>query len=940
VKILSLAGEHLASLDRFAVRFDQPPLAAAGLLVISGPTGAGKSTLLDAMCLALYDRTPRLGKNPLSLLQHSAVSAKAVVEFRDGQGQRYRATWHIHRARKRLAGDWQESQIELENADSGESLGSHRKTDTLEIIKVKIGLGFEQFCRSVLLAQGQFQRFLHETGDERAKLLETITGGEIYSQLSRQAFLQHKATAEALALLQQRLAGLSPLTDEQLRALAAEEQQLQQRHETLLAAEQAATAQLAWERERAQRLAEVEQATAALALANTAVADSAPLRQELAAAERAEQLRPAVTELRRAEAVASQRRSALALAQQSEQSATAAAAAAEQGAQQAAAAVERASQRIAAAGPLLASATNLAQKQEEVAAQAAAATGALTAIRRDVERHQRSKLKSQRERDRLAGELETLEADLGIARAAADLVGRRHELLQPNRPCPLCGSRVHPLAAVGDGEPSLLSQLLQQRQAQQAALRSASESEQQAALQEQVAAQQLATASAYLEQLQQQLAGWASELRQLLLALPAADLALRSDDEPAPDLVLRLTRELTQAQQLADRAAKQALELQLSRSSAAARAHEAVQQLQQQVEEATAATAQAQRILLGDLDRTELIDLPTAERLLLVPPSTRSGQRQQLLAIDKAVTQAESLLADRQRRYADSSAESLGERLTVRRAAIATALDLLGQPRPPAGQSGAVLPPLTAARQQTEEQRLILALELRDGQQRQAEAAALAVEAAEQRRLLTDWAALSELIGSADGKKLRLFAQGLTLDTLLAFANRQLLRLRPRYSLRRKNERMELEMVDHDMGDEVRECATLSGGETFLVSLALALGLSSLTARNLRVESLFIDEGFGTLDRDTLDSALAVLEELQATGQQIGVISHVVELADRVPFRVAVEPRRPGRSVVSVHGPVGGPALLQGSFAYPSRQSAALQSGEQASLFADGGLGD
>ncbi len=160
---------------------------------------------------------------------------------------------------------------------------------------------------------------------------------------------------------------------------------------------------------------------------------------------------------------------------------------------------------------------------------------------------------------------------------------------------------------------------------------------------------------------------------------------------------------------------------------------------------------------------------------------------------------------------------------------------------------------------------------------------------------------LGEVIGSHDGKKFRSFAQSLTLDGLLAVANGHLEELAPRYQLERvPNHDLELQVIDRDLGEEVRSVQSLSGGESFLVSLALALGLSSMSAHDVRVRTLLIDEGFGTLDPATLDSALGVLDALQARGRQVGVISHVPQLMERVGAHVRVEQRGGGRSVVIV----------------------------------------
>ncbi|MCA9684760.1 MAG: nuclease SbcCD subunit C [Myxococcales bacterium] len=165
------------------------------------------------------------------------------------------------------------------------------------------------------------------------------------------------------------------------------------------------------------------------------------------------------------------------------------------------------------------------------------------------------------------------------------------------------------------------------------------------------------------------------------------------------------------------------------------------------------------------------------------------------------------------------------------------------------------------------------------------------------------WGRLRDVIGSASGDKFQRFAQSLTLELLLAQANASLRDLKPRYSLARvPNHDLELQLIDHDLGDEVRSIRGLSGGETFLVSLALALALASLSAEDCRIDSLFIDEGFGSLDAQSLDVAVSTLDALQAEGRQIGVISHVPGLAERVGVEIQVQPQSSGRSAVRVVG--------------------------------------
>jgi exonuclease SbcC len=208
---------------------------------------------------------------------------------------------------------------------------------------------------------------------------------------------------------------------------------------------------------------------------------------------------------------------------------------------------------------------------------------------------------------------------------------------------------------------------------------------------------------------------------------------------------------------------------------------------------------------------------------------------------------------------------------------------------------------LAAAAAEAEQRVASLAAALAaDAHARERRASALATLVAAEQSAEID-RVLGEVIGSHDGKLFRSFAQSLTLDGLLAVANSHLEELAPRYQLERVPKHdLELQVIDRELGGDVRSVQSLSGGESFLVSLALALGLSSMSAHDVRVRTLLIDEGFGTLDPSTLDSALAVLDALQATGRQVGVISHVPALVERVGAHVRVAPRGGGRSEVIV----------------------------------------
>ncbi len=216
--------------------------------------------------------------------------------------------------------------------------------------------------------------------------------------------------------------------------------------------------------------------------------------------------------------------------------------------------------------------------------------------------------------------------------------------------------------------------------------------------------------------------------------------------------------------------------------------------------------------------------------------------------------------------------------------------DSIEIPVPPLAELDAALAQLEATRRELTEQlgaqRALLA---RDEQARQ-DQQALFKEIAAQTNEADLWQRLDSLIGSAKGDKFRKFAQGLTLDHLLHLANIHLARLHGRYLLRRKTTgELELDIVDSWQAEVTRDTRTLSGGECFLVSLALALALSDLVSHKTSIDSLFLDEGFGTLDADTLEIALNALDALNASGKMIGVISHVEGMKERIPAQIRVE---------------------------------------------------
>ena len=176
---------------------------------------------------------------------------------------------------------------------------------------------------------------------------------------------------------------------------------------------------------------------------------------------------------------------------------------------------------------------------------------------------------------------------------------------------------------------------------------------------------------------------------------------------------------------------------------------------------------------------------------------------------------------------------------------------------------------------------------------------------AEKEQKIKRWRLLNELIGDATGRKFNEFAQDLTLTQLIALANKRLADLSDRYVIDKPMDEEDdgLVAIDEHMGGQRRSVKTLSGGETFILSLSMALALSDLASKNVEINSLFIDEGFGTLDPETLDQTLDTLEKLQAeSSKTIGIISHVDSLKERIATQVILSRNGQGYSSISIKG--------------------------------------
>lgn len=985
MKILAIRGRNLASLEGdFEIDFTVEPLLSAGIFAISGPTGAGKSTLLDTMCLALFARTPRTDQakennvklqdvsneqlsqsDPRFLLRRGTSSGFAEVDFMALNGHRYRTRWSVARARDKENGRLQNPRLALYNLDKEEEEQGTRSDLQARIIDL-IGLTFEQFTRSVLLAQNDFSTFLKAEQGEKASLLEKLTGTELYSAISRQIFERNARAKEAFDLIQTRIQGIELLTDEEendLRTrLAGTEKELQRvekakaeqqaLQEAVRSIEQQITIRQRQQKEAADKLVhatelltvarheyekgveEQQQSEARFKSIQQEILQARKLDIQLDAAIRdlshSEQQLKNVT-LRKGEAEKKYQAAVLRRRQGAEEIArlTAwrerykkkeriaeqlsalllhldAASATRSGMEAAVRSIETLRQEMAALNKQLSDLQQTSANKQQALKRAEADYRNLEEELKAVDAPALDKQieKLRQEREQLLIEQVRLEASGNIK----DLRGR----LQDGQPCPVCGSTHHPFANQVPVAPvSALTLQLQDLSNKK---------------------ETYVAHTRHLTRLQQQLLQLHKELADSEAACKemAGKQQLAASRQEREEAIVKeqstlLTQSLSAADLLFGNSEWQKAWLQnpetfrKTLTDFARQWHENTEKLHQLERQESAQKAECESLAsflpslekqaeesgqLHEKNRAAFSSLQAERKKLLNGRSADSVEQEYIRRMEElkerlkklSATQTEqSGIADQIRGIADQIAKDLTEAsadLLRRKAALdkwtADYLDSSG------GE------PLEVILSRYTQEKTELAFRLRTQTENKAKVSGLQEELNVRRTESERWAKLNELAGSADGAKFRRIAQGYTLDILLNYANVQLRELTRRYRLERVPETLALQVIDRDMCDEVRTVHSLSGGESFLVSLALALGLSSLSSNRMRVESLFIDEGFGSLDAETLRVAMDALESLRTQGRKIGVISHVQEMTERIPVRVRVSRVGNGKSVVRI----------------------------------------
>ena len=985
MKILAIRGRNLASLEGdFEIDFTVEPLLSAGIFAISGPTGAGKSTLLDTMCLALFARTPRTDQakennvklqdvsneqlsqsDPRFLLRRGTSSGFAEVDFMALNGHRYRTRWSVARARDKENGRLQNPRLALYNLDKEEEEQGTRSDLQARIIDL-IGLTFEQFTRSVLLAQNDFSTFLKAEQGEKASLLEKLTGTELYSAISRQIFERNARAKEAFDLIQTRIQGIELLTDEEendLRTrLAGTEKELQRvekakaeqqaLQEAVRSIEQQITIRQRQQKEAADKLVH---ATELLTVARheyekgveeqqQSEARFKSLQQEILQARKLDiQLDTAIRDLSHSE---QQLKNVMLRKEEAEKKYQAAVLRRRQGAEEIARLTawrerykkkERIAEQLSALLLHLdaASATRSGMEAavrsiETLRQEMAALNKQLSDLQQTSANKQQALKRAEADYRNLEEELKAVDApaldkqieklrqereQLLIEQARLEASGNIKDLrgrLQDGQPCPVCGSTHHPFANQVPVAPvSALTLQLQDLSNKK---------------------ETYVAHTRHLTRLQQQLLQLHKELADSEAACKemAGKQQLAASRQEREEAIVKeqstlLTQSLSAADLLFGNSEWQKAWLQnpetfrKTLTDFARQWHENTEKLHQLERQESAQKAECESLAsflpslekqaeesgqLHEKNRAAFSSLQAERKKLLNGRSADSVEQEYIRRMEElkerlkklSATQTEqSGIADQTRGIADQIAKDLTEAsadLLRRKAALdkwtADYLDSSG------GE------PLEVILSRYTQEKTELAFRLRTQTENKAKVSGLQEELNVRRTESERWAKLNELAGSADGATFRRIAQGYTLDILLNYANVQLRELTRRYRLERVPETLALQVIDRDMCDEVRTVHSLSGGESFLVSLALALGLSSLSSNRMRVESLFIDEGFGSLDAETLRVAMDALESLRTQGRKIGVISHVQEMTERIPVRICVNRAGNGRSFLEV----------------------------------------
>lgn len=955
MKILAIRLKNLTSIEgTVEVDFTAEPLHSAGIFAISGPTGAGKSTLLDALCLALYDKAPRfatsvesvnladVGDNQINqsdvrnLLRRGTSDGYAEVDFLGIDGRRYRSRWSVRRTRNKISGSLQPQTLEVKELDTEKEFQGTKKELLIQLVEL-VGLTYEQFTRTVLLAQNDFATFLKSKGAAKAELLEKLTGTGVYSRISQEVYARNKAAQEEVTLIQNRMNVIELMPEEELLALQKEKELLAEKRVTgiKLLAEQNEQLNVVRSLKMQEDLWKKKQQEEQEEQARLKMFQGALASQEEGLVHFKAQWEAIQPDLKKARQLDVQIQSQQDSYTQSKQMLQSANKQVSEQEQKMRMATEQLQVSYSSLNRLLnhvgiEKALQLEQVEEILRQEADKLTAEINTneerllrlnsfgypllteeqmkLQKELTRQQNirqlteTQTKTKAEIERLEKETTDCLKQLTEQETALKVTQRLYEnvrmavgkdvkalrqQLQEGEACPVCGSTAHPYHQEQEVVDTLFRSIEQEYNAAVANC------------------QQINNRSIVLQR------DWThqkmvdGQIGEQLAALYKAGIDA-GNEEQIQHRLTELAERILKYRNLYAEWQRSDEEIKKMRAHCEAlRENVSLCRLAMQ----KVSSAKEQLLLLQNTASAEQKRFEVIEKALNVLRQERS----QLLK-GKSADEAEAVVAKREKELnlalekARKEVEAVHNRLSGLQGEMKQITLAIGelQEQYKKIESPEQLPEIIKKQQEENlnTERALSTMEARLLQQAKNKLTVeqIAKELAEKQTIAERWAKLNKLIGSADGAKFKVIAQSYTLNLLLLHANKHLSYLSKRYKLQQVPDTLALQVIDCDMCDEIRTVYSLSGGESFLISLALALGLSSLSSNNLKVESLFIDEGFGSLDAESLRTAMEALEQLQMQGRKIGVISHVQEMSERISVQVQVHKKVNGKSVLTVVG--------------------------------------
>ena len=955
MKILAIRLKNLTSIEgTVEVDFTAEPLRSAGIFAISGPTGAGKSTLLDALCLALYDKAPRfatsvesvnladVGDNQINqsdvrnLLRRGTSDGYAEVDFLGIDGRRYRSRWSVRRTRNKISGSLQPQTLEVKELDTEKEFQGTKKELLIQLVEL-VGLTYEQFTRTVLLAQNDFATFLKSKGAAKAELLEKLTGTGVYSRISQEVYARNKAAQEEVTLIQNRMNVIELMPEEELLALQKEKELLAEKRVTgiKLLAEQNEQLNVVRSLKMQEDLWKKKQQEEQEEQARLKMLQGALASQEEGLVHFKAQWEAIQPDLKKARQLDVQIQSQQDSYTQSKQMLQSANKQVSEQEQKMRMATEQLQVSYSSLNRLLnhvgiEEALQLEQVEEILRQEADKLTAGINTneerllrlnsfgypllteeqmkLQKELTRQQNirqlteTQTKTKAEIERLEKETTDCLKQLTEQETALKVTQRLYEnarmavgkdvkalrqQLQEGEACPVCGSTAHPYHQEQEVVDTLFRSIEQEYNAAVANC------------------QQINNRSIVLQR------DWThqkmvdGQIGEQLAALYKAGIDA-GNEEQIQHRLTELAERILEYRNLYAEWQRSDEEIKKMRAHCEAlRENVSLCRLAMQ----KVSSAKEQLLLLQNTASAEQKRFEVIEKALNVLRQERS----QLLK-GKSADEAEAVVAKREKELnlalekARKEVEAVHNRLSGLQGEMKQITLAIGelQEQYKKIESPEQLPEIIKKQQEENlnTERALSTMEARLLQQAKNKLTVeqIAKELAEKQTIAERWAKLNKLIGSADGAKFKVIAQSYTLNLLLLHANKHLSYLSKRYKLQQVPDTLALQVIDCDMCDEIRTVYSLSGGESFLISLALALGLSSLSSNNLKVESLFIDEGFGSLDAESLRTAMEALEQLQMQGRKIGVISHVQEMSERISVQVQVHKKVNGKSVLTVVG--------------------------------------